>query len=495
MYRRQFLALSGSAISLAGCSLPEREIVRTREACTPTHTLDSRFRVDVHCHLMTMRDGNASEFLRRRNIGFSEDIYVGNGTLRSIFGLFNEPIEDEIQTLQSLIDARDEITAFCDTTSRRQMAPLPFRYAGPSEHQQTGFVRNRLRNAALLIATSPQADLFIPSMVDMFEIKDVVDWYDPILQRDFYRDLHLATKGLMVPFVSFNPERAVKKPQSYSLDFVREAITTQGFIGVKLHPSVGFDPLDNAAYGCANTGLPDRWENDRLGSEEGDAIQAQLNQLFDLCEELDVPILTHSGGGILANETCQRPDGSEPDFWTNAPNHWLAVLDAHPDLRVCLAHMAGGMIDRGKWWTGPQPVPDPWFANLAKELKRREVLGQTVPLWLDLSAQAEMFGSNFGQRYIDAFLREMGKNNALWNRTMYGSDWHMRSGLAQGYMAKMESIIPENYRPDVMGRTAVQFLGLDRSATQDRLATFYAQNGLDLAGIHWFRKLRHKRII
>ena len=99
-----------------------------------------------------------------------------------------------------------------------------------------------------------------------------------------------------IAFVSVDPRRDVE-----GLRLVKKAVQEWGAKGLKLHPSSGWFPNERQYY-----------------------------PLYELCMELDLPILTHCGP-----ESALMP-GKYGD-----PACWEDVLSDFPELRVCLAHGGG----------------------------------------------------------------------------------------------------------------------------------------------------------
>ncbi|OUD10690.1 hypothetical protein BVC71_04180 [Marivivens niveibacter] len=494
MLRRRFMSGATAALGLSACApLPEYEINRTTTLCATTPHPDGMLRVDMHNHIMNLRDGDAMEFLRRRE-ELNADIPFNTDTIRFMLAPYTRPLNSEINDLEAVIDANMDIAGFCATASDRQKTSLPNFQTRPAEDEPLGFMRNRMRNAALLIASAPQIDLFITSMVDMYEVHGEVDFYDPHKQRLFYSKLALATKGRILPFVSFQPERAAEQTYNddYTIDFVRSAILEHGFLGVKIHPSVGIDPLDNTNFGCRNTSSPDELDG-VWGEQDGPYIQKQMDLLYDLCHELDVPLLTHHGTGILANPTCQLR-GDNPDDWTNSTHHWIQLMErleqTHPNFRVCLGHLSGGFeFEQGTL------REHPWFSCTTQYILERLTAGDPCNIWLDTSAHAELFEDTEEAEQLKTAIADFIKTNPkIADRMIYGSDWHMPSGLAKDYAHSMEGILPRS-KQDIMGHNAIKFLGLNKPATLGRLEKFFGQINLPLSNIPWFRKMERDGLI
>ncbi|HUG41557.1 MAG TPA: amidohydrolase family protein [Longimicrobiales bacterium] len=111
-------------------------------------------------------------------------------------------------------------------------------------------------------------------------------------------DAVLAHPGRVLPFIAVNPAR------SDHFRVMERAIEEQGFLGVKLYPSLGYQLVT-------------------------DEIRAVLR----FCRDRDVPITIHTSAGGF------RRDAGSADFCH--PRHWAALLEDDDPLRVCFAHCGG----------------------------------------------------------------------------------------------------------------------------------------------------------
>lgn len=102
-----------------------------------------------------------------------------------------------------------------------------------------------------------------------------------------------------IPFASIDPRRGAK-----GLELVKRAVQEWGMKGLKLHPTAGYFPHDREL----------------------------CYPLYELCLELDIPILTHCG-----------PESAYCPSRYGDPTYWEDVLSDFPELRVCLAHAGGAM--------------------------------------------------------------------------------------------------------------------------------------------------------
>jgi uncharacterized protein len=150
-------------------------------------------------------------------------------------------------------------------------------------------------------------------------------------------ELAARSDGLVIPFAAVDPRR----------DDVVEAtrrLLGRGFRGIKLYPPLGYHPNDPA-----------------------------LAELYALAAREEIPVMSH----------CSRPAGvryrgpvtermrtdpvtgerlglSRDDLLTRFtdPDAYIPILEAYPDLRLCLAHF-GGAADWRSY------LEDPWGAGAA----------------------------------------------------------------------------------------------------------------------------------
>lgn len=115
-------------------------------------------------------------------------------------------------------------------------------------------------------------------------------------------DLVLAYPGRIFPFVAIHTARADHLPK------MTEALTSRGFVGVKLYPALGYE---------VGTG----------------AMKAVLEEAV----RLDAPLLSHT----TPSGFFQPNDGSDDAIDFGDPVHWGPLLDEIDGFRICFAHFGG----------------------------------------------------------------------------------------------------------------------------------------------------------
>ena len=302
----------------------------------------------------------------------------------------------------------------------------------------------------------------------------------PQSRVDYNKQLIREHKGRLHFFAPFCPLRAAAIAKGYdtlgSVDDTVGLVKHDGFLGVKLYPPMGYYPAQNAAKSRAALPVLPEWQG--LGLAWAD-IDAALDSLYAACAAADIPITAH-----CSPEGARGPYGSAPDDYSLGnhahPDHWRPVLDAHPTLRLNLAHTNGSRF---------QYLPD------AEKLTERdwawriaELMAGFPNVYSDRSCVIPPLESvpdlypRFVQRHAE-FLR---MNPQVPSRLMWGSDWHLvlmyagQSAEARGRFVRIFGR-PEfsgfpDLVPDFLGDNAARFLGLSAKcpgANRARLERFH----------------------
>jgi predicted TIM-barrel fold metal-dependent hydrolase len=325
----------------------------------------------------------------------------------------------------------------------------------------------RSRITASVAAAYPGVSLFIPMLVDYDNwaedkarspLADQIKVHGDLARKSITSPVG-AGGARLHPFVAFDPLR------SDALDLVKTAIETQGFIGVKVYPPVGFAPARNTCL------LLETRRGDLRGAPHAASIDAALDALYGYCTRNDVPITTHCSTG---NEFgLGLRDLVEP-------RRWEPVLERFKTLRLNLGHfghMAGIDAKRGlracEAWLRQASYLMDRYPNVYADLSGSDLnLDGTAGVYARLLQQAiERYGS-------------------VPKRMMYGSDWWLNRFFAGGpeyldkFKANFSRLFPgdNDLLADVLGRNALRFLGLakdggGRAANGDRLAHLYQAAG------------------
>ena len=281
-------------------------------------------------------------------------------------------------------------------------------------------------------------------------------------------------------FIGFDPWRQVvdeaNNTHPTALEIVQNAIETQGFVGVKIYPPMGFQAIGNAS-------LPDSdFQSLQPASitGRGAKIDAALMKLYTYCNANEVAILAH----------CAASQGPTPQAAMKAhPMHWKALLDGNPafkgTLRVCLGHFGG-------LWNFDGGTATCWTPVVAQYLGS----GDYPFLYADLGDFANILNRDASDK-ITAILGNLqpllASNPKARERLLYGTDFHLlgREPQYEKYYAQtVAQILPALGTADLkgfLGGNAVRFLGLAPGGKlRARLEKFYIDHGKNPAKLALF---------
>jgi len=290
--------------------------------------------------------------------------------------------------------------------------------------------------------------LYIPLLID-FEywmintpdnlIKDQIDLY--------YKKIILPYKGLVHPFVSFDPARelAYKKglpnPEGDpeidgSLSLVKDAIENKGFIGVKLYNAMGYKPYNNASVEKLRSKIPMHKKRYTFSGQEYDDVLAEL---YDYCVKNKVPITTHCG--LYGSESY--PDAS---FDYGAPEYWRDVLDQqnYKNLHLNLAHFG--------WYTKKGYAEDTWTKEICSMLEQYE------NLYTDISCQ-RIVVKKYASKFQADYKRLCAEFPIVKQRLIYGTDWHCLIRVPDFINYKRKFIEVLQYEDNFSDEEIEDFLG------------------------------------
>jgi predicted TIM-barrel fold metal-dependent hydrolase len=205
-------------------------------------------------------------------------------------------------------------------------------------------------------------------------------------------------RGLVLPFaaVDARQEDVVEKTKR---------LLESGFRGIKLYPPIGYHPYDPA-----------------------------LRPLYTYAEERGVPVMTHCSRpagvqyrGKLTQRMLTDPVTGKPlsmgrekllTVFTD-PDSYVPILEAHPRLRVCLAHFGGA----GDWKTYLERPWDPisdagaksWLAKILDMLRS----GAYDHLYTDISYTV------FADEEYVHLLKVLLSDPAVRRRVLFGSDFYV----------------------------------------------------------------------
>jgi predicted TIM-barrel fold metal-dependent hydrolase len=283
-------------------------------------------------------------------------------------------------------------------------------------------------------------------------------------------------------YFAYDPLREVYfrrgvKPEN-ALDLARRALVDHGFIGIKLYPPMGFRAFKNA--GPYHQRILDQLEisESRLSTELDEA----LISIYDLCVELDAPILAHASPSNASgrDDFAKRAD----------PYYWLPVFEKYrkKNLRVCLAHFGGfDALSAGASATVLQPQAS-WEWVLGQQFRNYP----EQPIFADLSYFSEILSKDQATRKrvaaaLKAFRQEFDPNLS---HLVFGTDWIML-GQEAGYKTYIKEVdrflreecdFDEQARGSFFHDNALRLLPLAPGTVgRNRLLAYYKRHNLDVS--------------
>lgn len=151
--------------------------------------------------------------------------------------------------------------------------------------------------ADILMEQTPENDAVVALMMDITEGGDK----DTEKFKKQAKDTAIASlyhPGRILPFFAVNPNR------TGHLALLKNAVEKQGFLGVKLYPSLGYK-----------------------------ADSAKMRQVYQYCVDKSLPIITHCNQGGFY---FRKMDIAEAE-----PNAFSNILRDYPALKICFAHFGG----------------------------------------------------------------------------------------------------------------------------------------------------------
>lgn len=255
---------------------------------------------------------------------------------------------------------------------------------------------------------------------------------DPYAER-LYRFQKQETKrqtlrypGRVLPFYAVNPNRksADNADPLHYVELMETALETEGFVGVKLYPSLGY-------------------EIKRL---DRDGVLAY-------CDSNHVPLLMHTNnGGFKFND--------ETALYCN-PAYWETYLENYPNLKICFGHFGGDDALEGKVQKRREPTNvDLIYHSTIKKLMKK--FGPRV--YADVSYHAAALG-DAGDKYFTN-LNHLFEDDDLAPQILWGTDYSLilMDASEKDYTNKFKAgMSPENFKA-ASGQNARRFLGLDETA-------------------------------
>lgn len=206
----------------------------------------------------------------------------------------------------------------------------------------------------------------------------------------------LAKEKPVLPFLFCDPRRASDKGDENLYALFKKAFhNNAGFFGVKSYPSLGYHPND-----------------------------FRLWPIYHLCEENNIPIVSHCGGNKIS--TAEVPfkafngkekvwyygkNRKEISYQLNDPKNWEPVLEQFPKLKLNIAHFGSS-----ETWSTVHPAPEDVDPQNRKETIM-DLMRKYPNVYADFSYTiVNKEATNNFKTYLSA-------NEIVKNRALYGSDF------------------------------------------------------------------------
>jgi len=300
-------------------------------------------------------------------------------------------------------------------------------------------VQDMERVAEKLLKDSPGIDVWVPLMMNMdYGYPGSKSDLEFNAQREIMTRLTLAARGRIMPFYAFEPR------VENGLEKVKMAIESQGFVGIKLYPPLGYKPIGN----------------------QDKTIEDAMLALYDYCcrdRSEPIPITAHCSwsAGVYSNEHIPGERDIKNHYRDYAnPSRWRTVLDQFPTLKLDLAHFGG----LGEWEARAKgQTPDENWVDTIVDL-----MNQYDNVYTDLSFHglpATHLAPDYKKELLD-------KIRGVEHKVFLGSDWYMsrmQCPLAE-YWRGFETML-EDLFDTMAGDNAIEFLRSEAITT--RMPAFF----------------------
>jgi predicted TIM-barrel fold metal-dependent hydrolase len=215
---------------------------------------------------------------------------------------------------------------------------------------------------------------------------------------------------------------------------VEHALESEGAMGVKFYPPMGYRPTDNGCdFGGGDRGPFDSkpaWPLDRKAKRDAwaaryagtpgwdaEALDALNDLLFEFCTSRGIPLFTHCNDGEMA------ASGGYGRF--AHPRAWSTVLQKHRNLRICFGHAGGN-----DFWFESAPAGNENRSNHEWGKMVLELCRCYPNAFCEIGIHSEIVDPGFAARFavkVDGLLAAEAQAGGwpLSQKMMYGTDWPM----------------------------------------------------------------------
>lgn len=251
-------------------------------------------------------------------------------------------------------------------------------------HRYAAFIkaayrRTQEKNLITLIGYYPTGTKFIILPMDMGymsagRIKEDID-----KQHDEVARLanSIEYRDVLIPFAHIDPRRPGP------LDRLSNLVEREGFKGVKIYPTLGYGP-DNKIL---------------------------MEEIYPYMVQKNIPLLAHCSPGSVNSEDMSKEEAHA----LADPFNYKKVMDAFPELRICLGHF-GGIGEWERHLNEQRNIENPtWISKITDLMKS----GNYPNLYADISYTIFNFQEN------TPFLKILLEDEIILQKVLFGSDFYM----------------------------------------------------------------------
>ena len=251
-------------------------------------------------------------------------------------------------------------------------------------HRYSAFIKAAYRetqeeNLNYLAGYYPEETKFIVLPMDMAymgagKVKEDIDAQHNELAR-------LAKKSeynkILIPFAHIEPRRPG------ALDRLKSLVEDHNFKGVKIYPTLGYGP-----------------DHDVL-----------MTEIYPYMVERNIPLMAHCSPGSVNSKDISRDEA----YAFADPYKYRSVMEAFPELRICLGHF-GGIGEWRRHINEPKDSKNPtWLTKIRKLIKS----GDYPNLYTDISYTIFNYQENV------PLLKILLEDDEILEKVLFGSDFYM----------------------------------------------------------------------
>ncbi len=268
-------------------------------------------------------------------------------------------------------------------------------------------------------------------------------------QTEFTSRQVLRYPGRIFPFFAINPMR-----KDY-FERMKKATKKQGFVGVKLYPSLGYEVnLENK----------------------------KMVKVFKYCSDHKIPILQHCNQGGFY--------GKKSYIGYSNPAHWRPVLKEYPKLRICFGHFGGD-----ENLTKKKITENSWTQTILDMMV--EYKGQ---VYTDVAYHTDTMNGGEKEKNYISHLKRLIADKRYARYILWGTDFVMvRTRMREkSYWHYFEHRLSKKEFSQISNKNAHAFLGLTQSGMREENLSHYVDfvvknySNLECKPAKWLQKSINK---